>query len=47
MFDGFCTLCLAVESTTASRDGFTFDYTGHLLHVARDETADYLEGRYG
>jgi protoporphyrinogen oxidase len=23
-------------------DGFTFDYTGHLLHVARPETEDYL-----
>jgi protoporphyrinogen oxidase len=22
---------------------FTFDYTGHLLHVGRDETASYLE----
>ena len=24
-------------------DGYTFDYTGHLLHVARDETARYLD----
>ncbi len=23
--------------------GYVFDYTGHLLHVARQETADYLE----
>ena len=23
-------------------EGFTFDYTGHLLHVARDETRTYL-----
>jgi protoporphyrinogen oxidase len=26
-----------------SEDGFTFDYTGHLLHVARDETKAYFE----
>jgi len=25
------------------RDGFTFDLTGHLLHVAREETRAYLE----
>jgi len=25
-----------------ARDGFTFDHTGHLLHVARTETEDYL-----
>ena len=24
-------------------DGYVFDYTGHLLHVARDETMKYLE----
>jgi protoporphyrinogen oxidase len=30
--------CRSVE-----RDGFTFDYTGHLLHVARQETEDYLD----
>ena len=24
-------------------DGFTFDYTGHLLHVAREETSSYLQ----
>ena len=29
--------CRSVEC-----DGFTFDYTGHLLHVAREETRDYL-----
>jgi protoporphyrinogen oxidase len=26
-----------------SADGFVFDYTGHLLHVARPETEAYLE----
>ncbi|RMF87676.1 MAG: NAD(P)/FAD-dependent oxidoreductase [Nitrospirae bacterium] len=26
-----------------SREGFTFDLTGHLLHVAREETRRYLE----
>jgi len=26
-----------------SDEGFTFDYTGHLLHVARPETQAYLE----
>jgi protoporphyrinogen oxidase len=26
-----------------SDDGFVFDYTGHLLHVARAETESYLE----
>ncbi len=25
-------------------EGFTFDYTGHLLHVAREETQSYLTG---
>ena len=30
----------ACRSRTA--DGFTFDYTGHLLHVARPETERYL-----
>lgn len=24
-------------------EGFTFDYTGHLLHVAREETSSYLQ----
>ena len=24
-------------------DGFTFDYTGHLLHIAQTETEDYLK----
>jgi protoporphyrinogen oxidase len=27
---------------TIRRDGFVFDHTGHLLHVGRDETVDYL-----
>ncbi len=26
-----------------ARDGYTFDHTGHLLHVARPETERYLE----
>jgi protoporphyrinogen oxidase len=26
-----------------SEDGYTFDYTGHLLHVARPETEAYLD----
>ena len=30
--------CRSIE-----RDGFTFDHTGHLLHVARPETERYLE----
>jgi protoporphyrinogen oxidase len=25
-------------------DGYTFDHTGHLLHIARPETEDYLRG---
>jgi protoporphyrinogen oxidase len=29
--------CRSIE-----RDGFGFDYTGHLLHVGRPETEDYL-----
>ncbi|MCU0234943.1 MAG: FAD-dependent oxidoreductase [Thermoanaerobaculales bacterium] len=31
--------CRSVEA-----EGFTFDYTGHLLHVARPETEAYLAG---
>jgi protoporphyrinogen oxidase len=31
--------CRSIE-----REGFTFDYTGHLLHVARPETESYLQG---
>jgi len=30
--------CRSIE-----REGYTFDYTGHLLHVARPETERYLE----
>jgi protoporphyrinogen oxidase len=30
--------CRSIE-----RDGFTFDHTGHLLHVARPETEQYLQ----
>ncbi len=30
--------CRSIE-----RDGYTFDHTGHLLHVARPETERYLE----
>ena len=29
--------CRSIE-----KDGFVFDYTGHLLHVARPETEAYL-----
>ena len=28
---------------TERRGGYRFDHTGHLLHVARDETREYLE----
>lgn len=28
---------------TERRGPYSFDYTGHLLHVARDETIDYLD----
>jgi protoporphyrinogen oxidase len=31
---------------TENRDGFLFDYTGHLLHVSRPEVRDWL-GRLG
>ena len=31
--------CRSIEA-----DGFTFDHTGHLLHVGRPETQAYLEG---
>ncbi len=30
--------CRSIEA-----GGYVFDYTGHLLHVARDETREYLE----
>ncbi len=31
--------CRSIEA-----DGFTFDHTGHLLHIGRPETQRYLEG---